>query len=82
MIGQARLWTIVIGIGGGLAAIIWNRALAHHFYTRRYAGKTDRHGKPLPPSLEQKLRYGYIGVGVLFVANGLWALLGPWLARQ
>jgi hypothetical protein len=79
MIGQARVLTIVIGIGGGLAAIIWNRALAHNFYTWRYAGKTDWRGKPLPPSLEEKLRFGYIGVGVFFLANGLWALVSPWL---
>jgi hypothetical protein len=78
----ARLWTIIIGIGGGLMAIIWNRALARQLYTSRFAGKTDWRGRPLPRSLEQKLRFGYIGVGVLFLVNGLWALIHPWLMRS
>jgi hypothetical protein len=74
--------TVVIGIGGGLTSIIWSRALAHNFYTRRFEGKTDWRGKPVPPSVEQQMRFLYIAVGAFALANGIWALVSPWLSRS
>ena len=76
------MWTVLIGIGGGLIAIIWNRALARRLFKQRFAGKSDWRGKPVSPDLEQMLRYGYIGVGFLFLLTGLWALVRPWLGNS
>jgi hypothetical protein len=82
MTPEARLWTVAIGIGGGLIAINWNRALARRFFAKRLAGKTDWRGKPITGDVEQMLRYGYVGVGFFFLLNGLWALVRPWLSNS
>jgi len=76
----SRVENVLIGIGGGLALIIWNRRIASDYvdvWRRMFRTQLAPDDRQQRDGDERRLRYFNILVGVLGVLFGLHALSGP-----
>src|SRR5437870_6737001 len=75
-----RWGNVLIGIGGGLAIIVWNRRIARDYvdvWRRKFRKQVVPDDPQQREGDELRLRYFNILVGVLGVLFGLHALVGP-----
>lgn len=61
----------------GLFAVAIHRRYASYWYRRRYEGKRDLLGKPIPARVERWMQLGCLILGMGFVLIGLQALFTP-----
>ena len=68
--------TGLIGLAGAFIAV-YHRRLGSWEYRRRFAGRSDLTGRPIPARVEQWIRFGYLVMGIGFLLVGVQALLTP-----
>jgi len=76
----SRVENVLIGIGGGLALIVWNRRIASDYvdvWRHKFRTQLAPDDRQQRDGDERRLRYFNILVGVLGVLFGLHALSGP-----
>jgi hypothetical protein len=67
---------VVTGLTGAIT-VAYHRRLGSWEYRRRFAGRTDLTGRPIPARVEQWIRFGYLVMGIGFLVVGVQALLMP-----
>jgi len=76
----SRVENVLIGIGGGLALIVWNRRIASDYvdvWRRKFRKQVAPDDREQREGDERRLRYVNILVGILGVLFGLHALIRP-----